>query len=74
MKELFRTTLQLEGRTTEYAVHFEDDVYLFEPEGGSGATLRLFREHDEWKSDAPLAPNAFRAATDALDDYLLSQH
>ena len=74
MKELFKTTLPMEEGQTEYTVHFENDVYQFEPEGGNGTTLRLFREHDEWKSDAQLAPNTFRAATNALDDYLLSQH
>lgn len=74
MKELFKTTLPMEEGHTEYAVHFENDIYVFEPEGGAGARLRLFREHDEWKSDAQLAQNMFQAATNALDDYLLSQH
>lgn len=74
MKELFRTSLPIEGAQISYNVHFENEGYLFEPEQPSGKTLRFYRAHDEWKWDAALPEHTTQAAVAALDDYLLSQH
>ncbi len=74
MKELFKTTLPMDGLQINYTVHFEDEGYLFEPEDSSGKTLRFYRAHDEWRSDAALPQHTTQAAVAALDDYLLSQH
>lgn len=76
MESLFSTSLHLPQGDVPYDVIFENEAYVFRPQGGGeeAPTFRFRRAHDEWQELAPTPLPITRQATEALERYLLQQH
>ena len=74
MDTLFTANIIVNGENKSYEVSFEDDQYLFRPDGKEAPSFSLRRTHDEWKVAGSLPEIACQQAVSALEHYLLSQH
>lgn len=73
MENLFVTHLSVKGESTEFAVQFADETYIFQPADDDVAPIRIKREGETWVSEA--ADNELqKMAIAKLEDYLLAQH
>src|SRR5687768_5167415 len=75
MERLYKTQLSINGRQTTYEVIFENEQYVFHPQGSEGAqTFSIKREEDEWHPQTQLEEGVQEEAIASLESYLLSQH
>ncbi len=74
MVSLFKTNILISGKNIPYDVSFHDEQYHFKPLINEGKTFYFRREEDEWHTGDALDETTKIAATDALENYLLSQH
>jgi hypothetical protein len=75
MERLYTTDLMINGRKATYEVVFENDAYVFHPQGGGELQpFAVKREEDEWHPQGPLDNSLKEEAIASLENYLLSQH
>ncbi len=75
MEDLFSTSLAVNNQKVPYRVVFDQEKYIFLPEGSSSFPSFSFRrEHDEWHDQDQVEPQLKKQAIDALENYLLRQH
>jgi hypothetical protein len=73
MDTLFTIELDINGRTETFQVSFHDDKYIFQSQN-SNLHFSIRREEDEWHPVESIDDQLKNAATEKLDNYLLSQH
>lgn len=74
MEPLFEVRLNVEGNEINYAVHFEAENYVFQPQQADAPIIHLKREEDEWHTASTIDESLKNEAISALDRYLLAQH
>ena len=75
MEDLFSTSLAVNNQKVSYRVVFDQEKYVFRPEGdASFPSFSFRREHDEWHNQELADPQLKKQAIDALENYLLRQH
>lgn len=75
MEDLFSTSLAVNNQKVSYRVVFDQEKYIFLPEGGASfPSFSFWREHDEWHNQELSDPQLKKQAIDALENYLLRQH
>jgi hypothetical protein len=74
MEDLFWTTLNVDGKESEYHIIFENEEYCFIPKDSPKAKYKFKREHDEWHSADKASEDVIDNAVEALEKYLLRQH
>jgi len=74
MDILFNATIDVPGQASLYQVYFDEDVYIFQNVENNSVLLHLYRERDEWHTKYTLNKQTMDQATQALDNYLFSQH
>ena len=75
MEDLFSTNLAVNNQNVSYRVVFDQEKYVFLPEGKTSFPSFSFRrEQDEWHDQERVDPQLKKQAIDALENYLLRQH
>jgi hypothetical protein len=73
MENLFVTHLAVNGQSTEFAVRFEEETYIFQPAGAGIAEIRIKREGETWVAEGPEGELS-KMAIAKLEAFLLAQH
>ena len=74
MEPLFEVKLNYAGQNINYAVHFEEETYVFRSQNSDAPEIRLRREDDEWHELTGVDNGLKSDAVTELDRYLLAQH
>ncbi len=73
MESLFVTHLSVDGAATEFAIHFENETYVFHSSDEGVAEIRLKREGEAWVVDGEEG-ELQKMAIAKLETFLLAQH